>query len=915
MDPTRITAAVLLLFVLRILPSDASTDEMAVIFKYDKWSNFLTGTWESLNSIYAYAITCNSPTDDARPPKRQAFIKQIGFDYDSVYLAQEPGVAIHTSRKGEFAFQYGEVVWRAMISPVVGTVNILRVGEFDGEHQCLVNVRWPGIELVITQTVEGPKTVATVYRAEDKPDQSNYGRNWNNFNCTVCGKDLATKFHAYTLRWSESEIVWSLDGIDIHRYVAGGRISKTSLPLAVATYREDGYEPHQDWRENQLVIQSVVVRQKRPIESAPAKVEYEDLLFDDFTNDGRPRADFWRLPRGKRTPDRAIIQNASTWYDPDCVDVSDGFLRIMVSQNASTEYNYSLGRIDSIGSEDAPRIVFDISHFSIIETRYYFDGVDYDQKLHERYMEFIGTQKAGEFHIYLIRWTETHVTWHIDGKQIFTLRKTTDQKFPSKPMHVSMTPLINQYLAPSNPSSGEHETYPSWRSVVMEIDYVKIRRALPNYGFWTPSNIAIMAASISLVVLVALLMFIKWRKRLQEKKRAQELIHEWESFSESPKLNRLLERFTQFLIIPSENLVISRIVLGRGAFGIVYKGTANGLPTTTRQHRPVAVKALLNPFDPVQQHLFHEEISVMAKIGRDVNVVGLLGIVLRGQPLLLLEYCRLGALLPYLKKHRDGLFYSHVDESGCITDFSDDDCRQQWLTVSRPVGSAVNGLEEQDIHSQMLSTTDLIGYSYQISRGMEYLNSRKVIHRDLAARNILLSTKHLLKISDFGLSKHGKTSYVSSNTTIAFPMLWMSPESLLDRVFSQKSDVWSFGVLLWEIFSLGNVPFANSGVSKFTAHAFGTWLAEGNRLERLASTPNSIHTLMESCWLSDTANRPTFTDLRALLDKVLNSTGQAPVYTDMGEENEQPIGYKSLQADIFRYFESAVEVEVTEEAV
>ncbi|OQV19465.1 hypothetical protein BV898_06456 [Hypsibius exemplaris] len=74
--------------------------------------------------------------------------------------------------------------------------------------------------------------------------------------------------------------------------------------------------------------------------------------------------------------------------------------------------------------------------------------------------------------------------------------------------------------------------------------------------------------------------------------------------------------------------ITGRIVLGRGAFGILYKGMANGLPTTTRQHRPVAVKALLNPFDPVQQHLFYEEISVMAKIGRDVNFVGLLGIVL-----------------------------------------------------------------------------------------------------------------------------------------------------------------------------------------------------------------------------------------------------------------------------------------------
>ncbi|OQV19466.1 hypothetical protein BV898_06457 [Hypsibius exemplaris] len=354
MDPMRITAAVLLLFVLRTLPADASTDEMAVIFKYDTWSEFFSGTWERLNGMYA--LTCNnSLTEDARPPKRHNFNRYAGFipsEHNRIYLAKEPGVAMHTTRAGEFAFQYGEVVWRAMISPVVGTVNILRVGGFDAEHQCLVNVKIPGIELIITQTVEGPKTVATVYRPEDEPDQSNYSRNWNNFNCTVCGNDLASNFHAYTLRWSESEIVWSLDGIDIYRYVVGASIAKPFLPLAVATYREDGYERHEDWEKNQLVIQSVVVRQKRPIESALAKVEYVDLLFDDFTNDGRPRADFWRLPRGKRTPDRAIIQRASTWYDPDCVDVSNGSLRIMVSQNASTDYNYSLGRIDSIGRWD-----------------------------------------------------------------------------------------------------------------------------------------------------------------------------------------------------------------------------------------------------------------------------------------------------------------------------------------------------------------------------------------------------------------------------------------------------------------------------------------------------------------------------------------------------------------------------------
>uniref|UniRef100_A0A8C9M918 Protein kinase domain-containing protein n=1 Tax=Panthera tigris altaica TaxID=74533 RepID=A0A8C9M918_PANTA len=154
-----------------------------------------------------------------------------------------------------------------------------------------------------------------------------------------------------------------------------------------------------------------------------------------------------------------------------------------------------------------------------------------------------------------------------------------------------------------------------------------------------------------------------------------------------------------------------------------------------------------------------------------------------------------------------------------------------------PQGNLVNFLRTRG--RALVSTPQLLQFSLHVAEGMEYLESKKLVHRDLAARNILISEDLVAKVSDFGLAKAERKGLDSSR----LPVKWTAPEALKHGKFSSKSDVWSFGVLLWEVFSYGRAPYPKMSLKEVSEA-----VEKGYRMEPPEGCPGPIHALMGSCW-------------------------------------------------------------------
>ncbi|EDS26736.1 basic fibroblast growth factor receptor 1 [Culex quinquefasciatus] len=259
------------------------------------------------------------------------------------------------------------------------------------------------------------------------------------------------------------------------------------------------------------------------------------------------------------------------------------------------------------------------------------------------------------------------------------------------------------------------------------------------------------------------------------------------------------------------NGVVLGTLLGEGAFGMVLLAEMKQDEETST---PVAVKMLKEGHTDDDFKNLVNELEIMKTIGKHPNIISLLGCCIEDGPLyVIVEYARHGNLKDFLKSHR-----------------FEGDCGNTMKNV--------------------INTYQLISFASQIAFGMEHLESINVIHRDLAARNILIGEGHIMKISDFGLA-------LSSYSLISrgkLPMRWMAPESLEYRLFSSKSDVWSYGVLCWEIMTLGGSPlqFLNTWVSVLEH------LQQGNRLKQPPECPDKVYRVMEECWQSNPSHRPTF---------------------------------------------------------
>ncbi|KAM6147633.1 tyrosine-protein kinase Srms [Erethizon dorsatum] len=164
---------------------------------------------------------------------------------------------------------------------------------------------------------------------------------------------------------------------------------------------------------------------------------------------------------------------------------------------------------------------------------------------------------------------------------------------------------------------------------------------------------------------------------------------------------------------------------------------------------------------------------------------------------------------------------------------------------------------------QGLSLPLLLSFTCQVADGMSYLEEQHVIHRDLAARNVLVGDDLTCKVADFGLARLLKDDIYSPSSSSKIPVKWTAPEAANYRLFSQKSDVWSFGILLYEVFTYGQCPYEG-----MTNHETLQQLHRGYRLPRPAACPAEVYLLMLECWKGSPEERPAFAMLREKLDAV-----------------------------------------------
>uniref|UniRef100_A0AAR2LTQ3 receptor protein-tyrosine kinase n=1 Tax=Pygocentrus nattereri TaxID=42514 RepID=A0AAR2LTQ3_PYGNA len=191
---------------------------------------------------------------------------------------------------------------------------------------------------------------------------------------------------------------------------------------------------------------------------------------------------------------------------------------------------------------------------------------------------------------------------------------------------------------------------------------------------------------------------------------------------------------------------------------------------------------------------------------------------------------------------------------------------------------------------QYLPTQTLLRFMIDIAMGMEYLSSRNFLHRDLAARNCMLRDDMTVCVADFGLSKKIYSGdYYRQGRIAKMPVKWIAVESLADRVFTVKSDVWAFGVTMWEIATRGMTPYP--GVQN---HEIYDYLLEGHRLKQPNDCLDELYSIMFSCWRTDPMDRPDFTKVREMLEKLLeklpdSSSRNNIIYINTSFPEEEPL--------------------------
>ncbi|XP_056148384.1 tyrosine-protein kinase Mer [Lampris incognitus] len=306
------------------------------------------------------------------------------------------------------------------------------------------------------------------------------------------------------------------------------------------------------------------------------------------------------------------------------------------------------------------------------------------------------------------------------------------------------------------------------------------------------------------------------------------------------------------------NLLSIGKVLGEGEFGSVVEGHLKQPDGTSEK---VAVKTMkLDSFSQREIEEFLNEAAYMKDFSHP-NVIRLLGVCLEvgsghfPKPMVILPFMRYGDLHSFLLRSRLG---------------------------DSPL---------------FLPIQTLLKFMVDIALGMEYLSGRNFLHRDLAARNCMLRDDMTVCVADFGLSKKIYSGdYYRQGRIAKMPVKWIAVESLADRVFTVKSDVWAFGVTMWEIATRGMTPYP--GIQN---HDIYDYLLEGHRLKQPSDCLDELYEIMYSCWRTDPVDRPQFPQLRGMLEKLTEKLPESCskediIYINTSFPEEDPDG-EAMRAD------------------
>ncbi|XP_019615446.1 PREDICTED: LOW QUALITY PROTEIN: ALK tyrosine kinase receptor-like [Branchiostoma belcheri] len=346
-------------------------------------------------------------------------------------------------------------------------------------------------------------------------------------------------------------------------------------------------------------------------------------------------------------------------------------------------------------------------------------------------------------------------------------------------------------------------------------------------------HISILAAVISSIVLFVLILailavvFVYRRKQKQLKEARQEIQSPEYQLSKLRNHTIITDYNPNYTFggsqvtlndlheIPRDKLSLIR-PLGQGAFGEVYEGMLKSMPGE-KPHLAVAVKTLPELCSEQDEMDFLMEALIISKFDHP-NIVRCIGVCFKQSPrFLILELMSGGNLKNFVRENRP--------KTG---------------------------------HPSKLTMMDLLELAKDVARGCHYLEENHFIHRDIACRNILLTTKtgadRMAKIGDFGMARDiYRSNYYRKGGRAMLPVKWMPPEAFLDGVFTTKTDVWSFGVLLWEVMSLGYMPYpgkSNQEVMQF--------VTEGGRMDPPRSCPGPVYRIMTQCWQQNPEDRPCF---------------------------------------------------------